>query len=45
MTDSIWPIVSIGNIALIILIGVLVLWKILKEKSLGFRWLMNELRS
>jgi len=39
MTDSIWPIVSIGNIALIILIGVLVLWKMkryLEEKKSGF---------
>jgi len=35
MTDFIWPIVSIGNIALIILIGVLVLWKTLKEKKSG----------
>ena len=36
MADFIWPIVSIGNIALIILIGVLVLWKMLKEKKSGF---------
>jgi Na+/H+ antiporter NhaD/arsenite permease-like protein len=36
MTDFIWPIVSIANIALIILIGVLVLWKMLKEKKSGF---------
>jgi hypothetical protein len=35
MTDSIWPIVSIANIALIILIGVLVIWKMLKEKKSG----------
>jgi len=35
MTDY-WPIVSIGNIALIILIGVLALWKMLKEKKSGF---------
>jgi Na+/H+ antiporter NhaD/arsenite permease-like protein len=36
MADSIWPIVSIVNIALIILIGVLVLRKMLKEKKSGF---------
>jgi hypothetical protein len=39
MTDFIWPIVSIANIALIILIGALVLWKMkkmLKEKKSGF---------
>ena len=36
MTDFIWPIVSIGNIALIILIGVLVFWWRLKEKKSGF---------
>jgi hypothetical protein len=36
MTDSIWPIVSIGNIALIILIGILLIWKMLKEKKSGF---------
>jgi hypothetical protein len=34
--DLSWPIVSIGNIALIILIGVLALWKMLKEKKSGF---------
>jgi hypothetical protein len=36
MTDFIWPIVSIGNIALIIIIGALVLRKMLKEKKSGF---------
>jgi hypothetical protein len=36
MTDSIWPIASIGILALIILIGVLVLWKTLKEKKSGY---------
>jgi Na+/H+ antiporter NhaD/arsenite permease-like protein len=36
MTDSIWPIASIGILALIILIGVLALWKTLKEKKSGY---------
>jgi Na+/H+ antiporter NhaD/arsenite permease-like protein len=36
MTDSLWPIISIANIALIILIGVLVFWKVLREKKSGF---------
>jgi len=39
MADSIWPIISFGIIALIILIGVLLLWKMkrqLKEKKSGF---------
>ena len=36
MADFIWPIVSIGILALIILIGVLALWKTLKEKKSGF---------
>jgi Na+/H+ antiporter NhaD/arsenite permease-like protein len=36
MNDSIWPIVSIANIALIILIAVLVVWKMRKEKKSGF---------
>jgi hypothetical protein len=31
-----WPIVSFGILALIILIGVLVIWKALKEKKSGF---------
>jgi hypothetical protein len=36
MTDFIWPITSIGIVALIILIGALVLWKTLKEKKSGY---------
>jgi len=39
MTDLIWPIISIAILALIILIGVLVLWKtraMIKEKKSGF---------
>ena len=39
MADFIWPIVSIGILVLIVLIGVLVLWKtraMLKEKKSGF---------
>jgi hypothetical protein len=39
MTDSVWPIVSIGIITLVVLIGVLLLWKLrkmLKEKKSGF---------
>jgi magnesium-transporting ATPase (P-type) len=36
MNDSIWPIISIANIALIILIAVLVVWKMRKEKKSGF---------
>jgi ABC-type Fe3+-siderophore transport system permease subunit len=36
MTDFIWPITSIGIVALIILIGALALWKTLKEKKSGF---------
>ena len=35
MADFIWPITSIGILALIILIGVLVLWKTLKDKKSG----------
>ena len=39
MADFIWPIVSVGIIVLIVLIGVLLLWKtraMLKEKKSGF---------
>jgi uncharacterized membrane protein len=35
MTDFIWPITSIGILALIILIGALALWKTLKDKKSG----------
>jgi len=31
-----WPFLSVGILALIILVGILVLWKTLKEKKSGF---------
>ena len=34
--DLLWPIVSIGILALTVLVGILVLWKVLKEKKSGF---------
>ena len=36
MADFIWPIASMGILALIIIIGVLLLWKTIKEKKSGF---------
>ena len=36
MADLAWPIVSMGIIALLILIPVLVIWKTLKEKKSGY---------
>jgi hypothetical protein len=36
MVDVVWPIVSIGILVLIILIGVAAVWLILKEKRSGF---------
>jgi len=36
MADFSWPFVSMGILALIILIGVLVLWKTLKDKKSGY---------
>ena len=36
MSDFIWPIASMGILALIILIGALALWKRLKDKKSGF---------
>jgi len=36
MIDLSWPIVSIGILALIILIGILALWKVLRNKKSGF---------
>ena len=36
MIDLSWPIVSIGILALLILIPALVLWKTLKDKKAGF---------
>jgi hypothetical protein len=36
MTASTWPIVSVGIVALIVLIGILVVWRILKDRKSGF---------
>jgi hypothetical protein len=36
MADFAWPVVSIGILALLILIPALLLWKILKDKKAGF---------
>ena len=36
MADFAWPIISIGILALLILIPALVLWKTLKDKKAGF---------
>jgi uncharacterized membrane protein len=36
MADFIWPITSFGILALLIIIGVLVLWKRLRNKKSGF---------
>jgi hypothetical protein len=36
MTNVAWIITSIGILVVIILIGILVLWKVLKEKKSGF---------
>jgi len=36
MTDLMWPITSIGIAATIILIAILLLWKIYKERKSGF---------
>ena len=36
MADFTWPMVSMGIIALLILIPVLVIWKTLKEKKSGY---------
>ena len=36
MADLAWPIVSVGIIALLILIPVLVIWKTLKDKKSGY---------
>ena len=36
MADFTWPIISVGIIALLILIPVLVIWKTLKEKKSGY---------
>ena len=36
MTDFAWPIILIANAVLIILVGVLVIWKIHKDKKSGY---------
>ena len=36
MTASTWPIVSIGIVALIVLVGVLLVWRLLKDRKSGF---------
>lgn len=36
MTASTWPIVSIGITALIVLIGIIVVWRLLKDRKSGF---------
>ena len=36
MADITWPIVSIGILTLIILLGALVLWRTIREKKSGF---------
>ncbi len=36
MADLAWPIASVGILALLILIGVLVIWKRLKDRKSGF---------
>jgi len=36
MADVIWPITSIGIAALIVLIGILVVWRVYKDRKSGF---------
>jgi hypothetical protein len=36
MTDSAWPLMGVGIFAIIVLVGVFVIWRILKERSSGF---------
>jgi len=36
MADNLWPIISIGITALIVLIGIFVLWQARKERKSGF---------
>ena len=36
MNELLWSLASVGILAIIVLIGVLAIWKILKEKRLGF---------
>jgi len=36
MTDLVWSITSVGILAIIVLIGILVVWRIVKDKKSGF---------
>jgi len=36
MAEIIWPITSVGVVALIVLIGIIVAWRIYKDKKSGF---------
>lgn len=36
MTDFVWSVVSVGILAIIVLIGILVVWRIVKDKKSGF---------
>jgi hypothetical protein len=36
MTDLMWPIASVGIAAIIVLLGILLVWKIYKDRKSGF---------
>jgi len=36
MTDLVWSVVSVGILAIIVLVGILVVWRIVKDKKSGF---------
>ncbi len=36
MTDIIWPITSIGIVAVIVLVGIILVWRIHKDRKSGF---------
>jgi uncharacterized membrane protein len=36
MTDLVWSVVSVGILAIIVLIGILVVWRIVKDRRSGF---------
>jgi cytosine/uracil/thiamine/allantoin permease len=36
MTDLLWPLISIVILAIIILVGILVIWRILENRKSGF---------
>jgi len=36
MTDLVWSITSVGILAIIVLIGIFVVWRIVKDKKSGF---------